>query len=142
VREHPLPEIVRSHVIFDRAGLRLAVFGLTPQMTRPGSLWAKVTDYAFADPLATAPRVAAELRDEADLIICLSHCGLGVDRSLCQIETIDLVLGGHTHRELIEHQPGRAMLVHPGRYGSHVSRTEITRRDDVRSELIPLEVEP
>ena len=141
-RGAPLPPAIRAHVIFERPGLRLAVFGLTPQMTRPGSIWAKVTDYVFEDPLDAARRVSAELRPQADLVICLSHCGLGTDRTLAEIEAIDLVLGGHTHRELIEHQPGRALIVHPGVYGHHVSHTEIAGRDDVRSELIPLEAEP
>ena len=143
IRARPaVPPPVRPHIIFERPGLRLAVFGLTPQMTRPGSIWAKVTDYVFEDPLDAARRVSAELRPQADLVICLSHCGLGTDRTLAEIETIDLVLGGHTHRELIEQQPGRALIVHPGAYGHHVSRTEIASRDDVRSELIPLEAEP
>jgi len=141
-RGGPLPPAIRAHVILERAGLRLAVFGLTPQMTKPGSLWAKVTDYVFEDPFAAATRVSEELRPQADLVICLSHCGLGMDRTLAEIETIDLVLGGHTHRELIEHQPGRAVLVHPGAYGHRVSHTVITSRDDVGCELIPLEVEP
>jgi 2',3'-cyclic-nucleotide 2'-phosphodiesterase (5'-nucleotidase family) len=138
---HAVPLPVRAHVVLERAGLRVAVFGLTPQMTRPNSLWAKVTDYVFEDPVVTARRVSAELRAQADLVICLSHCGLGVDRNLTAIETIDLVLGGHTHREVIEQQSGGAMLVHPGAYGRRVSRTEISSRGEARSELLALEAE-
>lgn len=137
-----LPKVVRPYALLERGGLRLGVFGLTLQITKPHSLWAKVTDFVFEDPLVTARRVAGELRPQAELVICLSHCGLGVDRNLVTIETIDLVLGGHTHREVIEQQPGCALLVHPGAYGHRMSRTEISGREEAKAELRALEAEP
>lgn len=139
-RRGPSPK-VRDHIVFEGPP-RLAVIGLAPQMTRPDSLWAAVTDFVFDDPVAVAARCAQALSTEADLVVCLSHCGVRVDRVLAVIEDVDLVLGGHSHRTLIEQHPGNAMVVHPGHHGSHVARTEIRRRDDVRSELIALEVEP
>lgn len=136
-----VPEVVRPYLILERGGLRLAMFGLTPQITKPHSLWARVTDFVFEDPLVTAKRVAGELRPQAELVVCLSHCGLGVDRNLVAIETIDLVLGGHTHREVIEQQPGCALLVHPGAYGHRVSRTELSGRGEAKAELRALGAE-
>ena len=134
----PLPAKVRAYTVFPGPP-RVAVIGLAPQITRPGSAWAKVTSFVFADPLKTAATLALQLRREADLVVCLSHCGFRVDRELAAIPEVDLVLGGHSHRDFVEQGPGNAMVVHPGRYASHISRTEISGRDRARSELIVLE---
>ena len=52
---------------------------------------------------------------------------------------VDLVLGGHIHRDRVVREPGRALIVYPGHHGSHVAKTEIASRDDARSELVALE---
>lgn len=134
------PACVRPHVVLQGAGgLRVAVMGLAPQMTRPRSLWARVVDYVFDDPVEATARLAPELRREADLLVCLSHCGDEVDRRLAALAEVDLVLGGHTHRDLVEHEPGRAAIIHPGHHGSHVACTEIAGRGEVVCALRPLE---
>jgi 2',3'-cyclic-nucleotide 2'-phosphodiesterase (5'-nucleotidase family) len=134
----PLPAKVRPYMVF-LGPPRVAVIGLAPQITRPGSAWAKVTSFVFGDPAETAGELALQLRREADLVVCLSHCGFRIDRELAAIPEVDLVLGGHSHRDFAEQEPGNAMVVHPGRYGSHISRTEIAGRDRVTSELIVLD---
>jgi 2',3'-cyclic-nucleotide 2'-phosphodiesterase (5'-nucleotidase family) len=140
-RRGSLPEAVRRYAVFERQGLRLAVFAITPQMTKPASVWGKVTDYVFEEPAATAATIAAELRKEADLVICLSHCGVTVDREVAALPEVDVVLGGHSHRALIEQPPGSAAIVHSGVYGRQVSRTRILSREHLQSELLPLEAE-
>jgi len=134
----PLPMKVMPYMVFPGPP-RVAVIGLAPQITRPGSAWAKVTSFAFDDPVKIATRLAPRLKCEADLVICLSHCGFRIDRELAAIPEVDLVLGGHSHRDFVEQERGKAMVVHPGWHGSHISRTEISGRNRVRSELIMLE---
>jgi len=141
-RRGRLPEAVRPYAIFEREGRWLAVFAITPQMTKPGSAWGRVTDYVFEAPTEAAASMARELRGEADLALCLSHCGLAIDRRIAALPEVDLVLGGHSHRALIEHSPGAAVIVHPGVYGRHASRTRISSREDAQSELLPLEGGP
>ena len=138
-RRQLLPEVVRSHVLLSVPGARVGVIGLAPQMVRPTSLWARGTDYVFEDPLAVAPELAGRLREDADLVVCLSHCGETVDRELAALPEVDLVLGGHTHTARVLQEPGRALIVYPGHHGSHVAKTEIASRERARSELIPLE---
>jgi 2',3'-cyclic-nucleotide 2'-phosphodiesterase (5'-nucleotidase family) len=138
-RRQPAPEGVRAHVVFERSGGQVAVIGLAPEMTRPGSWWARVTDYVFEEPVGVANRLARELKEAADLVVCLSHCGEEVDRELAGIAEVDLVLGGHSHRQVVTQEPGRALVVHPGWRGSHVACTELTCREDARSVLRPLE---
>ncbi|MFB3881740.1 MAG: metallophosphoesterase [Armatimonadota bacterium] len=134
-----LPEIVRSHVVLSTPGGRVGVIGFAPQMVSPGSLWARLTDYVFEDPMAIAPELAGRLREDADLVVCLSHCGEEVDRELAALPEVDLVLGGHTHRARALQEPGRALIVYPGCYGTQVAKTELTSRADAQSELIALE---
>jgi len=139
-KRRPLPAMVRGHLILNGStGTKVAVIGLAPQITRPDSAWARVTDYVFEEPVAVARELAAELRRKADLMVCLSHCGEEIDRALAALPQVDLVLGGHTHRNLVEQASGAAMIVHPGRYGSHLARTSITSREEVASALYPLE---
>ncbi len=133
------PEVVRSHIVFDTPAGRAAVIGLAPQMTRPDSAWARVTDYVFEDPVESAAERAAALRAEADLVVCLSHCGDEVGQKIAALPEVDLVLGGHAHRDLVTRSEGGALIVHPGHHGSHVAQTEIAGRDDAQSVLIPLE---
>lgn len=135
-RGHP-PEPVRAHLLLEGPP-RVAVIGLAPQITPPGSRWARLADFVFEDPVATAARVAAELRPQAELVVVLSHCGLETDRLLAELPDVDLVLGGHSHRQVIEQQPPKATVVHPGWHGRLVSRTEIASRRQVTVELLPL----
>ncbi len=133
------PETVRSHIILSVPGARVAVIGLAPQMVRPSSFWARVTDYVFEDPVEIARELAGRLREDADLVVCLSHCGEKVNAELAALPEVDLVLGGHIHAARVVQEPGCALIVYPGRHASHVAKTEISSREDARSELIPLE---
>jgi 2',3'-cyclic-nucleotide 2'-phosphodiesterase (5'-nucleotidase family) len=138
-KRQPLPSIVRDHLVVKLPdGFTVAVVGLAPQMTRPESRWARVTDYVFEDPVRVARDLAGELRGETDLVVCLSHCGEEVDHRLAAMPEVDLVLGGHSHRHLVAYNDGEALVAHPGFRGSHVALTRIGRRDDAESMLIPL----
>jgi 2',3'-cyclic-nucleotide 2'-phosphodiesterase (5'-nucleotidase family) len=114
-KRQPLPPIVRDRVVLERPdGFTVLVIGLAPQMTRPESGWARVTDYVFEDPLRVARNLAGEQRGEADLVVCLSHCGEEVDHQLAAMPEVDLVLGGHSHRHLVAHNDDEALVAHPG----------------------------
>ncbi len=132
------PPVVVPYVVLARAGRRLAVFGLTTQITKPASAWARVTSFVFADPVETARALAPKLKGEAEVVVCLSHCGYRVDAELAAVPEVDLVLGGHSHKRFVQHEPGKAMVVHPGWFGSHVSYTQFGSREGVRCELLPL----
>ncbi len=137
-QQEQLPPMIRTHLVF--AGPpKVAVIGLAPQITRPQSVWAKVVDFVFEDPVKVVGKLARTLKDTGTLVVCLSHAGLAVDRMLAALPEVDLVLGGHSHRRLVEHEPGQALVVHPGWHASHVALTRLSCREDARSELLPLE---
>jgi 2',3'-cyclic-nucleotide 2'-phosphodiesterase (5'-nucleotidase family) len=126
-KRQPAPPQVRSHL--ERRlpnGVRIAVLGLAPQVTAPDSWWSRVTDYVFDDPVKTAGGLARKLAAEADLVVALSHCGIETDRALARLAELQLVLGGHSHRELYEApSPGAAAIVHPGFSARKVARISL-----------------
>jgi 2',3'-cyclic-nucleotide 2'-phosphodiesterase (5'-nucleotidase family) len=95
----PLP--VLRHVVLQREGVRIGVFGVTvPMFTR--KQWSQpLCDYWFDDPLKAAREQAAALRPQVDLLVALTHLGFRADQSLAAAcPEVDLVIGGHSHTNL------------------------------------------
>lgn len=129
-----LAGLVKPYVVIERKGVKIGVFGLSPQLE--GLVQAdKCAGVTFKDPVAAANETAALLRqkERCDLVICLSHLGYQADRQLLipQTEQIDLVLGGHSHTvmleaELVPNRTGQSVsLQHSGKDGAFVNRTDI-----------------
>lgn len=80
---------------------RVAVMGLSvPMFTR--KMWTQaLCDYFYGDPLATARALVPALREQADVVVALTHIGLQHDERLASsVAGIDLIVGGHTHADL------------------------------------------
>ncbi|MBM3494163.1 MAG: hypothetical protein FJX72_07570 [Armatimonadetes bacterium] len=131
-------------VWLDTPGMgRVAVFGLTVPMITERMTVRHISPFVFDDPVATCRAMSAQLRPNADLLICLSHCGLAVDRLLAEAASnVDVIVGGHTHAELpTGERIGQTLIVQAG---SHARLYGIVRlegsRDDWRTscELAPL----
>jgi len=107
LKELAKANVLRTHMVLERSGIRFGLFGImghdSIQFTiNPGAL-------TFPNPTETARAMAKQLRAEgADVIICLSHCGVreptrgpiteGEDIDLARVvPEIDVVIGGHTH---------------------------------------------
>ena len=98
-----LEGLVKEYVTLNRNGIKIGVFGLSPQLE---GLVAKESygDVKFEDPVSEAQRIADLLktREKCDLVICLSHLGWkGEPYSDIELientKNIDVVLGGHSH---------------------------------------------
>ena len=96
--------LVQPYRILEKNNVRIGFFGLM------GKDAAEVAPFAdpisFSDPVATARRMVAKLREEekVDLVICLSHSGLSYDGDRSEdeilakeVEGIDIIISGHTH---------------------------------------------
>lgn len=98
-----LEGVVKPYVILKRQGLKIGVFGLSPQLE--GLVFAKsCAGVKYNDPVKVANEVAALLKnkEKCDLVICLSHLGWGIDgmddvKMMNETRNIDIVLGGHSH---------------------------------------------
>ena len=96
--------LVKPYVIIKRNGLKIGLFGLSPQLEGLVDL-SKCKGVTYLDPVEACNRVAAELKHDkkCDVVICVSHLGwlrpdeMGDQKLLASSKDIDLVLGGHSH---------------------------------------------
>lgn len=96
--------LVKPYVIIKRNGLKIGLFGLSPQLKGLVDL-SKCKGVTYLDPIEVGNRVAAELKHDkrCDIVICVSHLGwlrpdeMGDQKLLASSKDIDLVLGGHSH---------------------------------------------
>ncbi len=117
VRGTVLEGLVHEYVVLKRKGLKIGVFGLSPELD--GLVQEKnCQGIVYQDPGTRAQEVAYKLKHElkCDLVICLSHMGWkGIKDSdydwIPQTADVDVVLGGHSHTyfhkvELVKNQNG------------------------------------
>ena len=99
----PCEGIVKPWTVIKRGGVRVGVFGLSPD---PAGLVAKgyCQGVVFISPVEAARRAVAALEKEGcDVIVCLSHLGWQInneyndERLVRETSGIDLILGGHSH---------------------------------------------
>ncbi len=108
-------------VMLERNGYRIAVTGLTEANTRFNHLpEAGINVMPYMQSL---DKVMPEIRKaRPDMTILIYHAGLyfrggSLAELLHRYPEIDLVIGGHTHKETDGQKMGRAWFVQPGKYG-------------------------
>ena len=130
-----LEGLVKPYIVVERDGLRIGIFGLSPEMD--GLVQAdKCEGIVYKDPVAVANEIAAKLKktEKCDAIVCLSHLGVSYDAKhlIPGTRNIDVVLGGHSHTfmkepEIVLNMDGKNVsLSHTGRSGVFVGRTDLT----------------
>lgn len=140
-KEAELP--VQPWVILERGPVRVGVVGITnPHVPYwdPPEHWQPL---AFLDPLAAAARAIRQLRPQVDLLIVVAHTGFerdvqsgepnGSDEEnfgwrLAQLPGVDILLTGHTHRDIPPHQLGQVWVAQPGRWAEMVTYLEVQLR--------------
>jgi len=121
------------YVIKEVAGIKVAIFGLgTPETlykTHPDN----VKGLTFKKPAEEAKEMVLELKDKADVIVCLAHVGLdeaSVDRSDMIAEAapeIDVIIDGHSHTELPEGKVVNGVLIASAKeYNKDLGIVELT----------------
>ncbi len=87
------------------------------------------------NPIDTLDRVVSEIRPYVDLVILLSHSGIKDDRELAKHPMVDLVIGGHSHTFMKQHEiiessllntTKKTPLFHSFRHGQLMARLDIT----------------
>ncbi len=95
--------LVKPYTIIKRNGLKIGLFGLSPQ---PRGLvdTTKFVGVKYLDPVETAGRMAALLKTKkkCDVVICVTHLGWENEELTDQMlvpatRDIDIVFGGHSH---------------------------------------------
>ena len=153
-RETILNNKTKKHVIFDKDGIKIGVFGLGVELDGLVSpeLY-KETQYL--DPIEQAQHQADLLKEAGcQLVICLSHLGYKARRNkMCDpvlaecTKGIDLIIGGHSHTfmdqvEMHKNKKGKPVLINQvGWAGLVLGRIDFYFNDDGEADLfssIPL----
>ena len=123
-----------AYEIMEYDGVKVAVFGLatpgTTFMTHPDN----VIGLTFFDPIVIAKMMTAQLEDEADIIVCLSHLGVEgpyTSEKVAQyVDGIDVIVDGHSHTVM---ETGRlindTLIVQTGEYTKNVGIVNIELKD-------------
>ena len=100
--------LVRPYTVIERDGVRIGFFGLMGKMAAEVAPFAKPV--TFGDPAAAAREMVDVLRnrEKVDLVVCLSHSGLDLERPsksedeilARKVPGIDIIISGHTHTAL------------------------------------------
>jgi 2',3'-cyclic-nucleotide 2'-phosphodiesterase/3'-nucleotidase len=126
-------------------GVRVGILGITT----PGiPNWETPPHYAglsFADPVATARRWVAYLRDEQQVDVLVAAVHMGLEENLAtgaptpgqvpsenaalalarEVPGIDVIFMGHTHRTVPSLMVGNALLAQAGRWGDRLARVDV-----------------
>ncbi len=126
-------------------GVRIGILGLTT----PGiPNWENIQNYAgleFRDPVAEAKKWTTVLRERerVDLVVIIMHMGIEEDLSTGQINPgqvanenaavaiarqvpgVDVILMGHTHREVPDVFVNGVLLSQANAYARHVARVDV-----------------
>ncbi|KPK85630.1 MAG: hypothetical protein AMS27_06710 [Bacteroides sp. SM23_62_1] len=145
--------VIRAYEIIEKNGIRVGLFGL---------LGYDATDVApfihpaiIDDPLKSAKKTVDILKNKenADLVICLSHGGLGKNKKgewdgedvklAKKVHGIDIIISGHTHTYLQDPVVvGNTIIVQTGAYGANVGKLRISLQKNQAElnnyELIPI----
>ena len=118
---------IKPFVTMERQGVKMAVVGLIEISHDgiPGTHPDKIKEVSFKHPKVVLPDYKY-LRNQNDVVILLSHCGLEDDMELAQANPwLDAIIGGHSHT-LIEH-PSETNGVLITQSGSHLKNATLVK---------------
>lgn len=123
--------------LFRLRGLTVAVFGLTTESTAVVGNPEHVKGLVFRPAIDEARELVPRLRDQADVVIALTHLGFdesehpGVpqtgSRALARaVPGIDLIVDGHSHTQLdAPVLESGTVIVQAGEYGKYLGRVDL-----------------
>jgi len=138
-------ELFPPYKFFERGGVKVAVIGQAfPYMPIANPGW-MFPEYSFGIRDERMQEMVDEVRSMgAELVVCLSHNGFDVDKSMAsKVSGIDVILSGHTHDALPEPVlVGQTHIIASGSNGKFVSRVDLDVRDGrmmgIKHKLIPI----
>lgn len=138
-------EHFQSYIIKEVGGVRVGIVGfITPGVPR-WEIPAHYRGYSFKPIVETAKAVIPEVRKKVDLLVVIAHSGLerdpqtGESRSVDQIQGenailalaeqvpgIDVILYGHSHREMPQLLVNGVLLAQARNWGQSLARADVT----------------
>ena len=135
----PFPGVVTRTVIIaaNSAGrqMRLGLFGLTLDINKQAYV-------RYADPIETARKQVEALKNEANVIVAITHLSFDQDEALAEaVPEISLILGGHEHQNVQARRGARMVPIAKADanaksvYIHHLRYDAVTKRVDIESQL-------
>lgn len=125
------PEWVKDNVIYQTSqGSKLAVTGLTANFAHLYDL----LGWQTKDPLDELQHQLLLLKDQADIIVLLSHLGIHDDEKIgMEFPDVDVIVGGHTHHIFHEGKMvGNTLLTCGGKFGMYVGHIRLMIDTDTK----------
>ena len=139
----------RPYIIKEIAGVRVGIVGFVTPSVPSWEIPANYRGYKFLPIVETARRVIPEVRKQVDLVVVITHSGLGPDpvtgatapadeiagenTTLAlaeQVPGIDVILFGHTHREVKQMMVNGALLVQAKNWGGSLAKVDVEMTRD------------
>lgn len=110
-------------ILTTKYGTTIAVIGATAQY----DAFYRTLNWVVTEPRTALNHLVQKLRQQVDLIVCLSHLGITDDELLAQeCPDIDIILGAHTHHMLPEGKlVNGVLLTGGGKFGQYTGHITI-----------------
>jgi 2',3'-cyclic-nucleotide 2'-phosphodiesterase/3'-nucleotidase len=142
-------EYFQPYIIKNVSGVRVGIVGfVTPGVPR-WEIPAHYKGYEFEQIVASAKKVIPEVRKKADIVVVIAHSGLGADPNASQpsgsdeisgenailalanqVPGIDVILFGHTHREVAQMMVNGVLLAQASNWGRSLARADVDMERD------------
>lgn len=132
--------LYQPYIIREINGIKFAFFGLMTYDAR--TYFAAKNDLTMEKPLDAAMKLVPQLRQQADIIVAVTHIGLDEDRAMAKaIPGIDVIVGGHSHTllskpEVVKWVEGKnqTIIVQDFQWAGTLGRLDITVHFDAEKQ--------
>jgi len=109
---------IPSKIYSTHNGIKIGIIAVTAYF---GKLY-EILGWHLTEPIPALEKELLNLKQEADIIMVLSHLGIHDDEKIASLHPeIDLILGGHTHHVLPEGKNvSNTLLAAAGKHGNYV----------------------
>ena len=116
---------VFPYIIKEFGEIKVAIFGVT---TTKVAFYRQAKGWKVTNPILAAENIYNELAGKADIVLALTHIGLGQDISLARkLPKIGAIIGGDSHIVLLKPEMvGNVPVVQAGEYGKYLGRLDLT----------------
>ncbi len=118
----------RPYVIKEVAGVKVGILGLAYPKTARTTAPKNVAAVEFHPPGPAVKEYLPKVRaDGAEVVVILSHLGLGADLRLAkEVTGIDVIVGGHSHNRMTAATTvDDTLIVQAGAHGSDLGRLDL-----------------
>lgn len=124
-------DCLKPFIIKELEGLRVGIIGIVTEETPVATHPRNVSGLKFLASAETVEKSLKELKNQADVIIVLSHIGHAADRALAErVNGIDVIVGGHSHTKILKPvRIGDTLIVQAWEHGKALGVLDLTVRD-------------